>query len=426
MKLEGMSPPHASVLTAASTGEPEVSSAVPASGARQQLPRSVPIVIFADEWGGVGGTAGYIIMLTRGLCRRGYTVAVICHDGEAAAAMRATLRDVGAEILTLSDHGGVPVQRHIRRQRTLIGLMRRYPGCVLALMMGYFTRGGGVTLAAALAGARAIVRADLTPPEPPITRAQAISLRLKDRLTDRVVVGAWENVEAFSRQMGRSVTRMRVIHTGVELHRFRPGEGRGEVRVELGYAQNDVVVGTVSRLDDKRKGVACFLKMAARTASTHPRARFLVVGEGVLRPELEAYAAQLGIEERVRFAGWRADVPRVLAGMDVFVMPSLFEGGPTTVLEAMAMALPVVATRVGMVPEVIRHGETGLIVGVGNAVELADAIGTLLSNKSLRDRMATDARTYAEKHFSVENMVERYLEVFADAAALRAKQAPRQ
>jgi glycosyltransferase involved in cell wall biosynthesis len=380
---------------------------------------NVPIVLFADEWGGVGGTAGYVIMLARGLKRRGYRVAAICHAAESAAPMRATLATAGVDVRMMDGDGRLTVKGVWRRHQAFAALMREYQGCVLALMMGYFTRGGGVTLAGALAGAGAIVRADLTPPEPPITWRQGLALRLKDRLVDRVAVGAAENREDFARLTGRGRAKVAVIHTGIELERFRPGSGCPELRAALGYGPDELVVGTLSRLSDTRKGVAEFLAMAANVAPRCAAARFLIVGEGVLRPALEQRAEELGIRDRVTFAGWRTDVAAVLAGMDVFVMPSLFEGGPTTVLEAMAMARPVVATCVGMVPEVIEDGRSGLIVPPGDAEALTLAVDRLLADEPLRREIGQRSRETAERDFSIDLMVDRYLALFAEALASR-------
>lgn len=394
----------------------------PAARGRPMLDPGIPIVLYAaDEWGGVGGTLGYILMLSKELRRRGYRVAAICHPGDAVAPMRASLTEMGVEVHTVEgDVGGSPPAR-LWRHRALTSIIRAYRPCVLALMMGYFTRGGAVTLAGALAGAAGIIRADLTPPEPPITRRQGLALRLKDRLTDRVVVGAVENVDAFARCMGRSRSKMEVIHTGIELDRFRPGDARTAVRSALGYALEELIVGTVARLDDVRKGMVDFVEMASRIAPANPRARFLIVGDGVLRLELEARAERLGIRDRVTFAGYRTDVAALLDGIDVFVMPSLFEGGPTTVLEAMAMGKPTVATSVGMVPEVVEHGKTGLIVAPGDAGQLADAVISLLADESLRARLSASAREKALQSFSLERMADQYLQVFAQVVASRAR-----
>ncbi|MEX1254783.1 MAG: glycosyltransferase family 4 protein [Dehalococcoidia bacterium] len=389
----------------------------PASASRLDV--SVPILLYLDEWGGVGGTAGYAMMLARALRQRGYPVAAVCHSSEAMNGVRGALAEADVEVHTIEADGDVSVKGRLRRHRAFAGTIRAHPGSVLVLIMGYFTRGGGMTLAAKQAGAGAVVRADLTPPEPPISFREKVALWFKDALTDRVVVGAIENREAFARVMGRRPAKVDVVNTGIELDRFVPGTGRAAVRDSFGYGPADLVVGTVSRLDDERKGLDDFLEMAARTVASVPDAQFLIVGDGVLRPRLEERAAVLGISERVTFAGWRADVPAVLAAMDVFVMPSLFEGGPTSLLEAMAMRMPVVASRVGMVPEVIADGGNGLIVPPGDSSALAEATMALLLDDELRARTAAAARETALERFSIERMADGYLGVFAKALAAR-------
>jgi glycosyltransferase involved in cell wall biosynthesis len=381
-----------------------------AGGRRAPLSLDVPIILYADEWLGVGGTAGYVMMLGRGLRRRGYRVAAICHPTDGVAPMRASLAEAGVDVRPIESAGG-----RLDRQRAYRALMREYRGAVLALLMGYFTRAGAVSVAGALTGIGAIVRAELTPPEPPITRKQKFGLRIKDLITDRFVVGAGDNREAFAREIGIAPSKIEIIHTGIELERFRPGEGRAELRARWAVDDDAIVVATHSRLADERKGVAYFLQMAAQVAPRDPRVLFVVSGDGVLRPGLEAVAERLGISDRVRFVGWQPDAPKVFAAIDVFVMPSTFEGGPTTVLEAMAMARPVIASNVGMVPEVIADGTSGLIVPPANPTAIGAALTRLLADDTLRTSMAKRAREHAVAHFSIDNMVEAYLRVFADA-----------
>jgi glycosyltransferase involved in cell wall biosynthesis len=390
--------------------------AVVRARADMSLSREVPVILYAaDEWGGVGGTANYILMIARGLRRRGYRVAAICQPVAAMAGVRDELARMGVDVRTLDgDVRGSPAAR-LRQLAWYMRLFREYRGAILALMMGYHTRGGAAIFAARLSGIGGIVRADLTPPEPPIGWREKAALRSKDLLLDRVVVGALENIDAFARDMGRSTERMAVIHTGIELDRFHPGRDRCATREALGYSAGDVVIGTMSRLDDSRKGVNFLLDAAARVAPAFPKTRFLVVGEGLWRPRLEAHAEALGIRDRVHFTGWRSDIPQLLAAMDVFVMASLFEGGPTTVLEAMAMAKPVVATHVGMVPEVIDDGCTGLVVPPADAPAIAEALKRILDDPMLGEQLGHRARAHAERDFTIDLMVERYLTVFAEA-----------
>jgi glycosyltransferase involved in cell wall biosynthesis len=378
------------------------------------LDPKIPIVLFADDWGGVGGTARYVVMLARNLRRRGYVVAAICHRSDAMEPIRRELSDAGVVVHLMPE--GRPSQRgHIQRLQGLRQIIRGYPGCIVALMMGYYTRGGGVVVAAKLGGASAIVRADLTPPEPPHRVRAKLELRLKDMITDSIVVGAQENIDAFASSLGRDRTKMHVIHTGIELDRFVPSTGREQFRAEMGIGERELIIGMTSRLSDERKGVRDFLAMAATIAHERQDVRFLIVGDGVLRESLEADAASRSIRERVVFAGWRADIPATLAAMDLYVMPSHLEGGPTSVLEAMAMALPVVATRVGMVPEVIDDGVSGCVAPPGDPGALARLCQSLLESAVSRESLGAAARERALRDFSIDRMSERYLIEFARA-----------
>jgi glycosyltransferase involved in cell wall biosynthesis len=367
-------------------------------------------VLFADEWGGIGGTAGYLVMLAEGLRARGFAVTALCHDTPAMARVIAALRACGANVRPLPTASRTgPLGRLWRLAR----IIREARGGVLILLMGYFTRGGAIAAAGALAGASVIIRADLTPPEPPITWRDRWSLWLKDLFVHRIVVGADDNREAFARLIWRSKSKIEVIHTGIRLGRFSP-EQRG-LRAELGIADDAVVVGTVSRLDDRRKGMHDFVEMAGRVARAAPAVRFLVIGDGVLRPELERRAAALQAD--VLFAGWRDDVAAALASMDVFVMPSHFEGGPTSVLEAMAMARAVVASRVGMVPEVIDAERSGLIFAPGDVHAMTAAVLCLTRDAPLRIRLGAAARQKAIASLSVDRMVEAYVDLAARIAS---------
>lgn len=383
------------------------------TGTRPVLDKSCPIVLFADEWGGIGGTAGYVLMMARGLVSRGYEVATICHDVEPMEPMMEALCAAGSRVLRLPG-GGTRAQ-----QQAYARLLKPYRGGVLALMMGYHSRGGGVALAGRLAR-MTVIRADLTPPEPPFERFEGAKLRLKDLLVEAVVVGAKENRIAFRQQLGRRA-RTYVINTGIELDRFSPDEGRDLARAKFGFDPDDFVIGTLCRLSDRRKGVHDFVTMASQIAPEFPNARFLVAGEGVLRPALEQQATQLGVGERIVFGGWDNQPAASYAAMDAFVIASTHEGGPTTLLEAMAMGLPVIATNVGMVPEVVADGVTGLICPPSAPDSLAIAARQLLSRPELALAMGDAAREAALCGFSVDRMVERYLRLFAIASGRTAR-----
>jgi glycosyltransferase involved in cell wall biosynthesis len=174
------------------------------------------------------------------------------------------------------------------------------------------------------------------------------------------------------------------------------------------------VVLTMARLD-AAKGLGHLLGAAAQV----PEALFVVAGEGPLRGVLEARARQLELDGRFRFLGQRWDVPGLLGAADLFVLPSLSEGLPLTVLEAMAAGTPVVATDVGGTSEALVHGETGLLVPPADAAALAGAIRTLLADRGRAERLAAAARVRIREHFSAETMVRGITGIYEDILSAR-------
>jgi glycosyltransferase involved in cell wall biosynthesis len=139
---------------------------------------------------------------------------------------------------------------------------------------------------------------------------------------------------------------------------------------------------------------------------------FLLAGEGAERPRLEARARSLGVADRVHFLGHRDDVPELLAACDLFVLPSLYEGLPLSVLEAMAASRPVVATDVGGTGEAVVQGETGLLVRPGAPAELGEAIRALLGDRARAARMGLAGQARAARDFSTRRMLAEVSEVY--------------
>ena len=208
------------------------------------------------------------------------------------------------------------------------------------------------------------------------------------------------------------------IPTGVDLERFRPDSGdRAEARGALGVAGDGPVIGVVAYLRQD-KGHAVLLQALPEILESFPQCSLVVVGDGPERFNLEALAGHLGIERSVRFVGLREDIPLVLAGFDIFCQPSLRnEGVPQSVLQAGAVARPVVSTEVGGIPEAVVHGETGFLVPPDDADALAEGIAALLADRELRNRLGEAGRRHVSGAFSVQRMIDRT--ELAYAAALR-------
>ncbi len=143
-----------------------------------------------------------------------------------------------------------------------------------------------------------------------------------------------------------------------------------------------------------------------------PEAKFLIVGEGPLRSRLEELSERLRIEDNIIFTGFRSDIKDILATIELLAMPSLLEGLPLVLLEGMAMAKPIVATRIDGITEVMENGETGLLVPAKNPHELAEAMKEILKNKTKAGLLSQNARKIVEKKFSVKKMVEQTEQVY--------------
>ncbi len=202
------------------------------------------------------------------------------------------------------------------------------------------------------------------------------------------------------------------IYNGVDQERFRPAAAPPEAVAPPGFLEPEsLVVGTVGRLAAV-KDQATLLRAFALLAGERPTLRLVLVGDGPERHRLERLARELAVESRVWITGDRDDVPRLLQGMDLFVLPSLGEGISNTILEAMATGLPVVATRVGGNPELVTPGENGLLVPRGDPRELAAAMARLLDDPALRRRMGAASLARVRRDFHWERTVARYLAVY--------------
>lgn len=197
-----------------------------------------------------------------------------------------------------------------------------------------------------------------------------------------------------------------VIPNGIPLDRF----GReSDWRERNGFASGDLLMVSVARLEPQKNPLGLLEAFAA--AGVGASCRLLLAGDGSLRRETEAKAAALGIAERVRFLGARTDVAEMLAACDLFVLASDWEGSPVSILEAMASGLPVIATAVGGVPELVEDGVSGLLAPPGDAVALAAALRRLASDPEARRRFGQAGRERAER-FGAGRMVAAYAELF--------------
>lgn len=240
------------------------------------------------------------------------------------------------------------------------------------------------------------------------------------RFFPRIIV-----VSSYLRQelVGAGLPEQRIvtIHNAVDVEALVKGATPDEAAVRrrrLGIQPNQPVVTLIGRLSPQ-KGLDTFLESAGQVSQTFPDTRFLIIGEGPLREELQRKAAILGLSERVYFLGYQAEVLPLIALSDVISMPSTAEGLPFVLLESLALARPIVATRVGGIPEIVVDGETGLLVPPHDPAALADAVLRLLSNPAEAARLGEQGRWRVQREFSLTEMAWRTAEVYRQVLAAR-------
>ncbi len=206
---------------------------------------------------------------------------------------------------------------------------------------------------------------------------------------------------------GLPARKITTIVNGIDTERFSQPVDVAGLKLELGLNGSGPVIGAVGRLAAV-KDHATLLEAFRRVANAMPRALLMIIGDGPLRAELESLAEQLGIAGRVKFLGRRADIPQLLRALDIFVLSSVSEGLPLSVPEAMAAGVPVVATDVGALREVVSDRVSGLLVPPKSPERLAEAILALLRDEPLRQAISRAARERVHAEFDVTRMVHAY------------------
>ena len=240
--------------------------------------------------------------------------------------------------------------------------------------------------------------------------------RLAYRVVSRAaaMVAVSEDVKRFVvAATGVSAARVRVVHNGIAAAPAVSEEARMGLRTALGLRRGDQVVTVVGSLYPV-KGHRHLLEAAPQILASWPSTVFLIAGRGECEAALEQDARRLGIEARVRFLGLREDVGALLAISDVFVLPSLSEGLSIAILEAMAAGRPVVTTRVGGNPELVVHGETGILVPPGDAAALASAVTGVLGDPAEARRLGENGLGHVRRRFSIDAMLSAYEAIYAE------------
>lgn len=231
------------------------------------------------------------------------------------------------------------------------------------------------------------------------------------RWVNGMIVVSDDVKKALHEYAGPLTGKVNVIPNSVDLKRYGRVVDRASIRSELGLSPEHQVFAVVATFK-KQKGHKYMIEAAALIIHNFPNLRLLFIGDGELRRELEDQVRVSGMQNHVKFLGLRSDVPDLLSASDYFVLPSLWEGLPVSLIEAMASGLPVIATQVSGTKEVMINNRTGLLVTPGNVDELREAILRFLNHPDEARQMGKAARKRVEENFGAEQQAEAYLSLF--------------
>ena len=231
------------------------------------------------------------------------------------------------------------------------------------------------------------------------------------------------------KQNGIDPAKIEVIGSAVDLVKFKPPRNRTKFRREIGVGDDISLIGNVGMIRPD-KGQLQLVKAAPLVFEKHPGARFVIVGQGtgILKRGINVRNAidQAGLADKIIMTGYRWDTPNVYAACDMIVIASLHtEASPIVLREAFASGRPVIATKVGDIPEIVRHRENGLLIEPGDTQALAAAIMEFISEPELAARCALNGFSYATEHFSFDKMMEAKLRADFDVVAKKARREPR-
>ena len=350
------------------------------------------------ETGGAGGAERMMVVLGDELLRRGHEVIPVLPTGRnpwmvdqfterGAPPEMFTAREGSADLKCLVQMIGILRRRRVQVAHTHEFFTSVYGGAAARLTRTphIITMHGGRYYAS--------------------SRHRRAALRWSARGSQAVVGVSASTATELAERLRLPPKKVHVVHNGV-----RPERGiRDPVRRELGLSDDETLVVAVGNLYPVKAHIVLLRALASiGTGPTSPRWHVAIAGRGEEEGLLRAYAAERVIEDRVHILGYRADIANILAAADIYAMPSLSEGLPMALIEAMFAERPVIASRVGGIPEVITDGLEGLLVEPGDADALAAGLTRLFAEPALRARMAAAGNRRAYDRFSVERMVDAY------------------
>ena len=347
------------------------------------------------------GTQAVLVQLVTGLACKGHTQAVICLNDSWDSEVVNQISEAGAEVRIIgkvaltSGYGICSLLRYLQRERFDVAITFLHVSDVLGRVLANWAQIPRIV-------------SSLRARNVNYSRIQRFLVRMTINVADTIVINTRLAREFAIIEEGARPDRVRVIPNGVNVESFSDSISQELLREKLSLPKTGWLLGTVGRLT-KQKGIDILLR--ALVSVRNSDFNLLIFGSGEDETSLRAIAIKLGLESRVKFAGYRQDLSTLLGALDVYVHPARFEGMPNAVLEAMAAACPIVATAVDGVCELIEDGTHGWLVPPEAPEKLAKAIDQILGDLPEARRRAELARERVRKHFSVEAMVDAWEEV---------------
>ena len=268
------------------------------------------------------------------------------------------------------------------------------------------------TLAARVAGVPIVIDTEHGVYLSPQIRHKVLT-KMISPLVNKVIAVSDDVKKAVSSHDYISESRIVTITNGIDINKYSQRDNAAAKKRELGLSGETEVIGNVARLSPE-KDHKTLLEAFSLVSKKVPSVKLVIAGDGILMEELEIETKELGMEDNVIFLGLRKDVPELLSTFDLFVLSSIREGIPLTILEAMAAGLPVVGTNVGGIGEVVMDGETGFVVPSRDPIALADAIVKILSDKCMAKEMGLKGKKRGIESFSIEQTIRKYEGLYRD------------
>ena len=360
-------------------------------------------VVYLSHTFAVGGAEEMVLNLVRHLPARFEPVVVCIHE---AGLIGEEIRRTGVAFHVLGLTPGLRRPADVLRLRDVLHDLHPHIVHTFLLTGSLYGR-----FAALMAGVPIVIGTEVN-----IYERKQLVHRLAERWlmrgTDAVIASAESVRDFYVQQVEADPAKVRVIYNAVDWSQLDTTMSRGEMRAAFEIPVQAPLAGIIARLTEQKAHRVLFDAMAQRAdlAALH----VLVVGDGELRAELQRRVAALGLEPRVHFAGARRDLGNVLAAIDLFVMPSLWEGLPLSLVLAMGAGLPAIATRVAGIPEVIEHDVSGLLVPPGDKDQLGAALARVIADETLRARLGAAARAFVRPRFGVDRYVASITDLYSD------------